>query len=332
MAEVTPGRPRISAVMATRDGASYLRAQLASIYEQRRRVDELVVTDDGSTDDTLEIVEEMHAQFGSGVDLVLLHEDEPLGVRGNFSRGLRAATGDLIMLSDQDDVWHPRRSLAAEAAFGSESGVLVVHTDARLVDADGAPLGLSLLDALEVPSDVRADLASGDALPHFLRRNLATGATMTVAAALVREALPVPESWVHDEWLAMLGAARGGLRLLSEELIDYRQHGENQIGVRAPTLRHKIRRVLEPRGERNARLVARADALVKRLLELGAGDAVVAAALEKARHERFRASLPSRRLARVRPVVREWRRGGYRRNASRGDMDVLRDLLQEATA
>ena len=315
--------------MCTRNGARYIREQLASIFAQTVPVSQLVVSDDASSDATLEIVRDVHALDGDRIELVVLENQLPLGVTANFEQALSRCTGDIILLSDQDDIWHSDRVAVTLAAFG-EPGVLAVHGDARLVDVVGSDLGSTLLDSLEVPARVRSDLVRGDAVAAYLRRNLATGATMAISPRLRDQAIPFPDRWVHDEWLAMVAVMRGGLRLIPSALIDYRQHGANAIGVASPTLRRKIGRVLEPRGERNTLLSARAVQLLERLETLEIPGELREALQAKARHEQMRAGLPEVRIARVPQVLRAWARGGYSRFSSRGNWDVVRDLLQAA--
>lgn len=320
--------PTVSVVLCTFDGARYVERQVESILTQSRPIDELVVSDDGSSDDTVERVRAVHARLAPELPLVLLQNERPLGVVGNFEQAMRAAHGGLIALADQDDVWHPHRIRSAVDAFAADPGLMVVHSDAALVDAAEAPLGGSLLDALEVADDDRAALRSGDAFGVLLRRNLATGTTMTLDARLLPVAIPFPPDWVHDEWLAAVGAAIGRLRLIETPLVDYRQHGGNQIGASRPGLRQKLRRVFESRAERNGRLLRRAEQLAERLVTTTAPADAVERAEAKLGFERMRSALPGARLRRIGPVLAAKRSGEYRRFSSRGDADVVRDLLQ----
>ena len=320
-------QPMVSVALATRDGAAYLADQLGSILAQTRPVDEIVLSDDASTDATVALAERTLAE--TGVAVVVLRHDPPLGVTGNFEAALAAATGDVVLLSDQDDVWAPDRVARTLAAFAAAPHLLAVHGDARLVDAAGVDLGVGLLDALEVGAADRGRIHAGRSFGVLLRRNLATGATMAIRRELLERARPFPADWLHDEWLAITAAAVERLDLIEQPLVDYRQHGANAIGVTRATLGHKMARVLEPRADRNIVLARRADVLVKRLAESPeVPSAAVEAASGKRNFEAWRATLPALRLARVPSVLAAWRRGEYRRFASRGDADVLRDLLQ----
>lgn len=320
--------PRVSVAMATYQGAPYLEAQLRSIISQTHPVDEIVVADDGSGDNTLDLAREILA--GSDARVVIL-EGEPrrLGVAANFERALHACTGEVVVLADQDDVWVPNRVERLLAEFAADDGCVLVASDARLVDSAGLPIGGTLFGALPVRSTELAALASPGAFDLLLRRNLLTGATMAVRPALLRSALPIPAPWIHDEWLAIAAAATGRIRVLSDPLIDYRQHGSNQIGVSASTLGRKLQRVLEPGSTRTARLVAMSESLVAWLNRCsGAPADRMAAVVGKLAHERARAALPRARWRRIRPVLRQAAAGGYRRFSSQRDLDALRDLLQ----
>lgn len=323
----------VSVALCTFNGARYLEEQLRSILAQGDFVDEIIVADDGSTDDTITIARRIAAEAESAglrVHFQLLTTGGGHGVTKNFERAISACRNDLIALADQDDVWLPGKLRRMVGAFATSPALLFLHTDARLVDENGTPTGERLLDTLEIGEREREAIHRGEAFGLFLRRNLATGATSMIRRRLLESALPFPASWVHDEWLAMIAAATGRLDFLPEPLIDYRQHGANQIGVRAPTLRVKVRRVLEERGDRNRELAERSASLVERLSALDAAPEILSAAQDKAVLERFRAELPGNRFGRVLPVLREALSGSYRRFASQGALDVVRDLLQPA--
>jgi glycosyltransferase involved in cell wall biosynthesis len=320
----------ISVAMCTYNGARFVGEQLASILEQTSPPAELVVADDGSSDGTLEIVGGI--ADAHGVQPTVLPGDSPLGVTANFERAVSATTQPIVALSDQDDRWHPGRLEDVAARFDADPGLLLLHTDARLIDDAGAPLGRTLFESLEVGAHELAAEQSGDAFSAFLRRNLATGATVVFRRTLLESALPFPRDWVHDEWLAIVAAAVGRVQVVRDATIDYRQHGANEIGVAEPTLGRKLRRILEPRGTRNAVLAGRFGVLAARLEALGDAvpDRFLRAARAKARFESRRAAMPANRLRRVGAVLRLAWTGDYRRFASRGRADILRDLVQPA--
>jgi hypothetical protein len=139
---------------------------------------------------------------------------------------------------------------------------------------------------------------------------------------------PFPDSWVHDEWLAMAASVLGEVDVLEETLIDYRQHGANQIGVSKLSVLGKFHRMVEPGALRNERLLKRAASLVERFESI---DRIpswdLATVRAKSRHEQIRGSLSPSRILRLVPVVRELFTGRYTA-FGRGASDALRDLLQ----
>ncbi|HLP23581.1 MAG TPA: glycosyltransferase family 2 protein [Microbacteriaceae bacterium] len=315
---------RISVALATFNGAAYLTEQLRSIRAQTVPVDELILADDGSTDSTLDRARAELSDW-SGRLVVLPAQPQPLGVTGNFERALAACTGDLVALSDQDDVWHPNK---LERMIGGLGDGLLAFSDADLVDEYGLPLEGSprLFQGLGLSEWERTRLRDGEAWGVLLRRNVVTGATVLLRRDVLTLAGSFPTSWVHDEWLAVVAAVHGGLRLVDEPTIDYRQHSANQIGMRARlTLRDRISRLASPRSSRNMRLLERASALAERATGwpgLAGPDAAA-----KLAHEIGRSALPASRLRRAPWVVAAWRRGDYRRFGL-GAQDALRDLVQ----
>lgn len=333
---MTSPEAAISVALCTHNGAEFVGEQLLSILDQSLRPGEIVVSDDASTDETARIVTRtMHewstAHPEAAVRFSLLRNDRPLGVTANFEQALAACTGELVALSDQDDVWHPDRLARMAAEFDRRAPLLLLGSDARLVDNAGAPTGRNLFETLGVGAGELGPVHEGRAVGVLLRRNIVTGATSLLRRELVERARPFPASWVHDEWLAMVAALTGDLDLLPDRLVDYRQHGGNQIGASSLDTAGKIGRLLAPRAARNARLLARAEALRERapLLTPTPPREFLDHVEAKAAHERARSALPAGRLRRIAPVFALWRAGNYGRYGL-GAQDVLRDLVQPA--
>lgn len=328
---MTAPERRISVALGSHNGERFIGEQIRSILAQTRQVDEIVLSDDASVDATVRIVEDAvaahRAEYGTVPRLQVLRNDPPLRVTKNFEQALLACTGDLIALSDQDDVWDPRRIERLTERF-DDPAALLVFSNARQVDATGAYLGHDLFEALGMSPEERGLVESGQAFRQFMRRNLATGATVMLRSSLLVEAVPFPTSWLHDEWLAVLAAAHDGVRLHDEALTDYRQHGENQVGMPKLTLSRGVRMLFEPRSERNLRLYKRADELVRRIVEIDvASSEYVAMALEKVAFEEARQNYPETRILRLGPVIAQWKLGRYR-DYGTGLKDAVRNLLQ----
>lgn len=321
----------ISVTLCTHNGAAFVAEQISSILGQTRPPDEIVLSDDASTDDTVALVVEAVRAAGSGAPaLTVIENTVALGVVRNFEQAILATKGELIALCDQDDVWEPDRLEALAQRFDSDAGLLCVFTDATIIDGSGADTGATLFQRLEICQQELNAVRDGRGFAALLRRNLATGATMVFRRSLLEGTVPFPGDWVHDEWLAIVAAARGGLGVGEMRPTRYRIHGANAIGVIEPTLRYKLGRMLEPRGQRNRVLAHRGAVLAERLAAVGAPASLVTEARRKAVFEARRARMPRNRVLRAVPVILLAFSGAYGRYASRGVMDVVRDLLQPA--
>ena len=314
-------------VLCTYNGERFLDAQLDSLLAQTRLPDEVIASDDASSDGTWARLQAFAERAeGRGIEVRLQRNPANLGYVHNFEQGLQAAGGELLFPCDQDDAWHPRRIELCVKAFARDPGLLLLHTDARLVDAAGEPLGRRLFEVLGVTAGELTAMHAGRAAEVLLRRNIVTGATMALRRELLAQALPVAEGWVHDEWLAAVAALVGRVNTLEETTIDYRQHGGNQLGAR--------KRSLGERADAGARrdyreaMAAKMCALAWRVDAGGLQPPDDARELlrERLRHDRVRTSLPRARWQRIAPVLGELRAGGYARFGT-GLRGALLDLV-----
>lgn len=324
----------VSVALCTYNGSHYIAEQIRSICTQTLPPMEIVLSDDASTDNCIEIAQAtleacLHERPGLAIGLRILRNAKSLRVTKNFEQAVSACTGDLIALSDQDDVWLPDRLAKMVAEFDKRPDLLLLHSDARLVDDDRNDLGQSLFHALEVKRFELEWLHTGRAFDVFLRRNLATGATTVFRRSLLAQALTFPKEWLHDEWLAIVASAVGRVDVMEDPLIEYRQHQNNQIGARRDTFMGKVKKALASRGDTHVNRAMKAELLLDRLLSLG--DLVAPDTIRKLRdkleHQRFRAALPRSRVARCVPVLREALTGRYNK-FGRGARGVVRDLFE----
>lgn len=334
----------ISVALCTHNGSAFLREQLLSILRQSVPVSEIVLSDDASTDATVALFHDTlnvwaakgstAATAGGNAPRVLprvtvLQNETALGVTANFAQALAACTGEIIVLSDQDDVWHEQKVAKILAAFDAEPNSDLAFSDARMVDGAGVSLNVRLFETLGLSARERTLIAQHNAFDALLRRNIVTGATAAVRSRLVQRSQPFPASWVHDEWLSIVASAQSDLTMIDEPLIDYRQHGGNQIGASQLTAGGALGRLKAPRTARNRRLLVRAQDLAERMPQLTPrpSDERIRLAQLKLGHERRRSSYPAARLRRIVPVWRAWRAGGYDQFGL-GLQDIVRDLVQ----
>lgn len=198
--------------MTTCDGEARIEAQLRSILEQLDPEDEVVIADASSRDATLERI----ASFADPRVRVL--RDLPRGdIPGTFEAALRDCRGDVVFLSDQDDVWLPVKVGCCLAALEESSASLLLH-DARVVDGQGATLAPSFLEA----RGFRPGFWSNLLRPGYL------GCALVFRRRLLDLALPFPARIpMHDWWLGLLAERHGGVTVLREPLILHVRHGAN---------------------------------------------------------------------------------------------------------
>lgn len=330
-AAVNPGGTpnTVAVVLCTYNGVRYLPEQLDSLLGQSRPPDQLVIVDDDSGDGTWTLLEAFADRArAKGIDVRLECNPENLGYRRNFERAAGLARADLIFLCDQDDIWYSDKVARMEAEFLARPGLLLLHTDARLVDGRGEALDCSLFEALEMTPEEIAQVHSGDAFEVLMRRNVVTGATAAFRRAILRQAIPFPEMWVHDEWLAVVAAVSGEVDCLDIPLIEYRQHGGNQIGVQLRSARQKLAR---EKGFRRQHMRSVAERLEQ--LDACLGQRQVALSgrwhetlRQRRLHARARADLPRAWPARWHHVLAETLSGRYRR-FSFGFRSIVADLM-----
>jgi hypothetical protein len=223
---------KISVAMTTYNGASYLREQLDSIFAQDRLPDELIVCDDRSSDATPDILREYAARAPFPMQVVF--NEERLGSTKNFEKAIGLCSGEIIALTDQDDIWRPRKLAVLEQAFAADTELGVVLTNADLIDQDGAPLPGDLWSRSRLTKRRQHGLSSSRRFDLMFGLPLATGATMAFRARFRSLVLPIPTgspTFIHDRWIALAIAAVARIAYCPDKLIAYRLHGQQQLGV-----------------------------------------------------------------------------------------------------
>ncbi|MFN9727595.1 glycosyltransferase family 2 protein [Acidovorax sp.] len=274
----------VDVLLATYNGANYLAQQIESILAQTHQEFRILVSDDGSSDATMEILLRYRTTLGER--LVLVPYPTPgRGLVRNFENLMQASLRDGVArwmaFADQDDVWLPQKlavTLAAMARIEAGQGERVpclVHTDLTVVD-----------DQLTVRSASfaryqRMDPAAYSGL-SLLSVNQVTGCTMMINRALLQLALPVPpEAILHDWWCAIVSGA-GRRVFLIDPMILYRQHGANQVGAKDRGLTTRLMRLFTdgPGVLRRVRVLGaatyqQAQALERRLRDRGVDERAV---------------------------------------------------------
>lgn len=205
----------ISVVMATYNGANYLRPQLDSIYSQTVRPDEVIVVDDCSTDETVSILQEYRDKYG----LKYYINEQNLGVTKNFGKGIELSNGDYIALSDQDDVWFPQKieKELNKLMEVEDGGPACVSCRVISTDAD--------LKFKKYKETILTD--SKHEIPLLF--NHSQGCTLMFNKALKPFILPLNEFFIFDHFIGVYSCFVGNRYALSEPLMYYRHHGRNVL-------------------------------------------------------------------------------------------------------
>ncbi|MDO8772297.1 MAG: glycosyltransferase family 2 protein [Burkholderiaceae bacterium] len=255
---------KISIALATYNGAQYLKEQLDSFTAQKRLPDELVICDDGSTDETIEILERF--KIVSPFTVRIFKNIENLGHERNFGKAIDLCEGDIIFLSDQDDSWLPSKLASVEDVFEKKKGVLLVINDAEITDGTMLPTGRTVF------GQTMAAGVIGDK-----GKSLTLGCATAFRSELRSLVSPIPSlDYGHDSWIHDFTHMIGGRYVLEKTLQFYRRHGKNvsnwafdgsaratMQSVVKPSLGQDLRPAYEKR-------IATLDLMIIRLNSLGA--------------------------------------------------------------
>lgn len=310
------GSIHISVALCSFNGGRYIGEQLASIARQTLPPAEVVVCDDGSTDGTLDAAE----QFArvSPIPVRIERHASPLGIASNFGRAIELCTGDVIALSDQDDIWEPFKLERIATAFAADGRLGLVLSDAMAIDSAGNDLHYRLWDAI-VPPFTRGErrlARSGRLFDVLLRHYVATGATLAFSAAYRDLVLPIPPFALHDSWIATLIAAVAPSTIIDAPLVRYRQHASQAQGERVDSMLEQLRTARRIGVSKLEITSQRFQAMRDRLASssgLAPSGRVLDDLAQKVDHLNVRARMIRSGSFRLPIVLREIMRGRYRR-------------------
>lgn len=223
------GETLVTVLVAVYNGEKYLQDQLDSILNQTIKDIKILIRDDGSTDNSKEIIKEYKRNFPNIINTV--SGDPTKSACGNFAQLLYKADSDYIMFCDQDDVWKKDKiEITLNAMLGLEkdfSGPVLVHSDLTVTDGNLSPVSDSFF---EYQGLAKAE----DRLCRLLVQNCVTGCTVMINRALKEKCGEVPEECaMHDWWLALVACLFGKIGFIETPLIFYRQHENNQVGAKS---------------------------------------------------------------------------------------------------
>lgn len=203
--------------MATYNGEKFLAEQLDSLLHQTYKNIEIVITDDGSKDNTIAIIKK-YQQSADNIHLYI--NDINTGVTKAFERSVRMSAGEFICFADQDDIWVDNK---IEILLNNIEKEDAVYSNSELVDQHGISLNKDFSSIMNMRS-----YYSGE--PFFVS-NCVPGHTILMKKSFAEKILPFPENIMFDRWISYCAAANNGIRYVDKILVKYRQHENNTIGT-----------------------------------------------------------------------------------------------------
>lgn len=203
---------KISIVVTTYNGDKYIEEQIDSFLSQTLSPDEIIITDDCSSDKTMQIIEKYKKNYSDKIKI--FQNQYNLGFTKNFQEGIKKSSGDIIFLSDQDDVWYKNKIETIIKKFNNNPDINLIIHDADLVDENLKKTNLSAI------SQVKLGFGNTDIL--------ITGALTSFKRNLIKYFLPFPKKLVgHDGFIHFVSKNLGSRMVINDKLQVIRRHTNN---------------------------------------------------------------------------------------------------------
>ena len=325
---------KISVALCTYNGTKFLKEQLETIISQTHSIDELVVCDDCSTDGTIELVQKLtqNTTFKTIIEV----NKENVGSTRNFEKAISLCSYNTIFFSDQDDSWQPDK-VAKMMAFLDENPLKdAVFSNAGIIDQMSNSTHQTLWDSIGFDKNQQEKWQRGEAYQILYQGFVVTGATLAIRKSAVLKLMPFPsihKNLIHDGWIALALSLQNKIGFIDENLISYRIHAQQQVGIgqekKFITFKNRF---LRPREEKILPIIEKYnyfEALYGLLSSLSSISKTQLDYLENIKNHFYtRSNLPTDRLQRFAPVIREWRIGRYRYSSQLWWRPLLGDLFE----
>ncbi len=226
----------ISCAMTTHNSMAYLKEQLDSLKNQTLPIDEVIIVDDASEDETVSFIEN-YLEENALSHWKLIAHDTNQGYISSFRDALRACTHELIFLCDHDDIWYPEKTETMAELFASQPGLKALASSFDLIDSEGAEIPDRVSSRRANHNLIRRSIHPGVYNPmnfdDLMAYNIAPGCTIACTQGLARQYLDLPDAFdlPHDWALCAIAAIENGLCYLDKPLMGYRQHDANTLGL-----------------------------------------------------------------------------------------------------
>lgn len=224
----------ISLVMAVYNGEKYIIEQLDSIRNQKKQIDEVIIIDDCSKDNSFILIKDYIKEYQLNY-WKLTRNDSNLGYIENFRKGLTLANGEIVFLCDQDDIWSCDKVSKMVDVLSNESCIYSLASSFNFIDKDGKAFDIKVQNGKGnnnlINFPINSKLTEID-LKYLLRCNFSQGCTMAIKKVIIDEYLKHFDDKIPHDWaLNLIAASKHGCYFFNEKLISYRIHNENTIGL-----------------------------------------------------------------------------------------------------
>lgn len=212
----------ITIVMATYNGENYIHKQLASIMNQTRIPDEIIIVDDSSSDSTFKIIEEFNLKYNKIININILKNEVNAGVVKAFNKAIHNSSGDLIFLCDQDDIWESDKVELMSNIMNNKKEILALNAGYKFINSDDKILKGKMKFSNTI-SKVDFNLV--------IKNNISPGCTMVFRKELIQSIKELTdEIYIHDWYINIVASLFDGLYYYDKNVIEYRLHDKNVIG------------------------------------------------------------------------------------------------------
>jgi glycosyltransferase involved in cell wall biosynthesis len=210
----------VSIILPTYNGELYLPQLLDTLMSQTYKNIEVIIVDDNSKDNTLEII---HKYLEKDKRIKLFINKVNLGVNKNFEKGIRLAQGDCIFLCDQDDLWDGNK--LEKMTHKIKQGYDLVYCDLRVIDSRNRVISQSFHKLIG-----NNNMPSPDKAKYLLFRNVTNGCSICFSKNIIDDIIPFPDYIIYDWWIMIKASILYKVGKINEQLMSYRIHDNNTLG------------------------------------------------------------------------------------------------------
>lgn len=330
----------VSIALCTHNGGVFLGEQLKSIQYQSFQPNEIIICDDDSSDETLEIIK----QFSGKLPIKLYQNTPALGIIKNFELAVSLCTSEIIFLCDQDDYWLHHKIETLLDYLQENPAKEVVFSNAVIVDDELQDLQTTMWEKVRFWEHEIEDWKKGKALDLLLTGNRVTGCTVAMRKTFAEKSRPFPThihpDFIHDGWIGILASVNNEIGFVIEPLVLYRQHEQQQVGV-VEKKREKIHfhsRFSRPRNLKLSPFIEKGNLYFNLLNHININYPELkdkTKPLQRiSQHYQLRSNLERNRLRRIIPIFKNLYVGNYHRYRNLGSnwygvyLAILGDLFE----